>query len=399
MATWHKRVAPAMATMSLMLGTATVATAVSAAEEAILIPGATVFKPINPLYPVVAQTYPVIGIHFHDDDDPHLVDYSQNALAADKAIRDGVEQAVIAVRETPDGPVVVIGESMGSMVASRVAVELAGSDGSSTDDIRIVLIAPPEAGVAEYFREGTFIPILNYRISRVPESPYPTTIVIGEYDGWADPPDRPWNLVSLANAVAGMAFVHGPPIAAADPLDVPLENTTHTTNSLGGEVTTHLVPTEDLPLTQAFRLVGIPDQVMGKVDQILRPVVDAGYLRHDKPGDHRPYLSDGEIHLDVAGVQQVRERWPERRREIRADLARWADNRGELRQRIRGDRLDKVEGSLRRLKQKAEEKAERWGERTSDAGGGLSSASPTSAGTTLHSLGSSAKKAVGTRDR
>ena len=58
------------------------------------------------------------------------------------------------------------------------------------------MIAPPEAGIAEYFKEGTFIPILNYRISRVPESPYPTTIVIGEYDGWADPPDRPWNLVS-----------------------------------------------------------------------------------------------------------------------------------------------------------------------------------------------------------
>ena len=88
------------------------------------------------------------------------------------------------------------------------------------------MIAPPEAGIAEYFKEGTFIPILNYRISRVPESPYDTTIVIGEYDGWSDPPDRPWNLVSLANAVLGIAYVHGPPIAAADLVDVPPENTT-----------------------------------------------------------------------------------------------------------------------------------------------------------------------------
>ncbi len=96
----------------------------SAAEEAVLIPGATVFKQINPLYPILAKTYPVIGIHFHDDDDPQVVDYSQHALAADHAILDGVEQADIAVRET-DGKVVVIGESMGSMVASRLAVELA----------------------------------------------------------------------------------------------------------------------------------------------------------------------------------------------------------------------------------------------------------------------------------
>ena len=222
MATWHKRLVSAIAATSLMLGTGTVATAVGAAEEAVLIPGATVFKPINPLYPIVAESYPVIGIHFHDDNDPQWVDYSQNALAADKAILDGVEHATAAVRETPDGQVVVIGESMGSMVAARVAVELAeSSDDPSKDNIRVVLIASPEAGVAEYFKEGTYIPILNYRISRVPESPYPTTVVIGEYDGWADPPDRPWNVVSTANALAGIVYVHGPPIAAADPIDVP----------------------------------------------------------------------------------------------------------------------------------------------------------------------------------
>ena len=120
----------------------------------------------------------------------------------------------------------IIGESMGSMVAWRVAAELANSPGApSTDDVRFVLIAPPEAGVAEYFKEGTYIPILNYRVSRIAESPYDTTIVIGEYDGWADPPDRPWNLVSAANALAGIVYVHGPPILTADPTTVPDENT------------------------------------------------------------------------------------------------------------------------------------------------------------------------------
>ena len=97
MARWHKRLVRVIAATSLVLGTGTIATAVSAAEEAVLIPGATVFKAINPLYPIVATTYPVIGIHFHDDDDPQLVDYSQNALASDRAILDGVEQANIAV--------------------------------------------------------------------------------------------------------------------------------------------------------------------------------------------------------------------------------------------------------------------------------------------------------------
>ena len=302
MATSRTRLVPVIALTSLLLGIGTVANPVSAAEEAVLIPGATVFKQINPLYPIIAKTYPAIGINFHADNDPQLVDYSQNALDADHAIQDGVEQADIAVREI-DGKVVVIGESMGSMVASRLAAQLAeSSDPPSPNDIRFVLIASPEAGVAEYFKEGTYIPLLNYRISRVPQSPYPTTIVIGEYDGWADPPDRPWNLVSLANAVLGMAYVHGPTIAAADPIDVPPENTT-----VDGTVTTHLVPTKKLPLTQPFRDVGFPESLVDRADQFLRPIVDAGYRRHDRPGDSRPYLSDGSIRRNVQGAQQTRE--------------------------------------------------------------------------------------------
>ena len=163
------------------------------------------------------------------------------------------------------------------------------------------MIAPPEAGVAEYFKEGTYIPILNYRITRIEESPYPTTIVIGEYDGWADPPDRPWNLISSANALAGIVYVHGPPIFSVDLGEVD-EVTTE-----NGNVTTHLVPTENLPLTQVFRDVGVPDAVVDKADEVLRPVVDAGYVRHDQPGDTRPYLYDGEIHRNIQSQQQVRE--------------------------------------------------------------------------------------------
>ena len=127
-----------------------------------------------------------------------------------------MKQATIAVQQT-DGKVVIAGESMGSMVAWR-ARRGAGQERTirGSEDISVVLIAPPEAGVAEYFKEGTFIPILNYTITRIRPSEYPTTIVIGEYDGWSDPPDRPWNLVSSANALAGIAYVHGPPSFTAD---------------------------------------------------------------------------------------------------------------------------------------------------------------------------------------
>jgi diacyltrehalose acyltransferase len=366
MATWHKRLMSAIAATSLLLGTGTVADAGSVAEEAVLIPGATVFKKINPLYPTIAATYPDIGKHFHSDVHPQLVDYSQNALASDKAILDGVEQALAVLPN--DGKVVIIGESMGSMVAWRVAAELANSPKSpSTNDVRVVLIAPPEAGVAEYFEEGTYIPILNYRISRIAESPYDTTIVIGEYDGWSDPPDRPWNLVSLANALAGIVYVHGPPIFSADPAGVPPDNTTFVpANEQHGSITTHLVPTENLPLTQLFRDVGIPDTVVDKIDQVLRPIVDAGYRRHDQPDDTRPYLYDGEIHRNVQSQQQVRGLWRERSEKGQYVGQERREHGNEVRQAIRKDLRDRVEAGFGKLKKGIAELEEprEWSART-----------------------------------
>ena len=101
--------------------------------------------------------------------------------------------------------------------------------------------------------------------------------------------------------------------------DVPPENTTVETNA-ERNVTTYLVPTENLPLTQMFRDVGVPDALVDKADQVLRPIVDAGYLRHDQPGDTRPYLYDGKIHRNVQSQQQVREPWRERSEKGRMSL-------------------------------------------------------------------------------
>ncbi len=364
MVNWRKPLVPTIAATTLLLASGTLANAVSQAEEAVLIPGAMPFKQINPIYPIVAQSYPDIGIHFRNDDDPQLVAYSQNPLAADWALRDGVTQASAAVLQT-DGKVVIIGESMGSMVAWRVAQELPNSsEPPDRDDVRVVLIAPPEAGVAEYFKEGTFIPVLNYRITRIAESPYDTTIVTGEYDGWADPPDRPWNLASSANTLAGIVYVHGPPSFTADVSNLPYESfTPGTEDGTRGSITTYLVPTEHLPLTQVFRDVGLPDALVDKADDVLRPVVDAGYVRHDLPGDTRPYLYDGEIHRNVQSQQQVRE--PSRERGETGQIVgqQRRDHRSEIRQEIRKDlrdRVEAVEAGFRQLKERiAERRAER----------------------------------------
>ena len=63
MVVWYKQLVPVI-TITALLGTGAVANAVSDVEQAVLIPGATVFKPINPQYPIVAKTYPLSGSTF-----------------------------------------------------------------------------------------------------------------------------------------------------------------------------------------------------------------------------------------------------------------------------------------------------------------------------------------------
>jgi pimeloyl-ACP methyl ester carboxylesterase len=354
MINWSKRLVPVVATSSLLLASGALAEGISQADEAILIPGAMPLKQINPFYPIVAPTYPDIGKYLRGDLPTRLVDYSQDALASDRALLDGVTQVTDAVQQT-GGKVVIIGESMGSMVAWRVAEELAKSTDPRKEDISLVLIAPPEAGIAEYFKEGTFIPVLNYTITRIRQSPYPTTIVIGEYDGWSDPPDRPWNLISSANALLGTQYVHGPPSFTADVSDL--------TPTVDGNVTTYLLPTQNLPLTQVFRDVGVPDALVDKADDVLRPIIDAGYVRRDQPGDTRPYLHDGEIHRNVQSQQMVREPLRERAETGQNVGQEHREHRSELRQGIRAnlrDLGDRVAAGVSRLKEKiAERRAER----------------------------------------
>ncbi len=69
-------------------------------------------------------------------------------------------------------------------------------------------------------------------------------------------------------------------------------------------------------------------------------------VRHDQPGDTRPYLYDGEIHRNVQSQQQVRE--PLRARsETGLDVGQERrEHRSELRQAIR--KISKICGTVSR---------------------------------------------------
>jgi hypothetical protein len=109
-------------------------------------------------------------------------------------------------------------------------------------------------------------------------------VVTGEYDGAADFPDRPWNLLAVVNAIVGAVFVHVP-VMFADLSTVPPENITTTVNSVGGTTTSYLFPTERLPLVQLF-------PSLAPMEALLKGWVDAGYSRNDQAAVTRSAATD-----------------------------------------------------------------------------------------------------------
>ena len=234
-----------------------------------------------------------IGSGFYPDADSAVIKYPGTPILVDQSIGRGVDNLDAAIKSA-DGPIVVAGLSEGSMVIDHEQARLLNDpDAPPADQVTFVIFGNPERGVLALLPDGTHVPLVGYTTSAPVESQYDTIIVRGEYDGFADPPDRPWNLISTFNAVIGAGVVHSL-YADVDPATIPPENVTTEVNSKNATVTTYLVPTEELPLTLPLRFIA-PPAVVDRIDDVVRPIVDAGYSRNDDAGDTRPYLSHGEI--------------------------------------------------------------------------------------------------------
>jgi hypothetical protein len=139
---------------------------------------------------------------------------------------------------------------------------------SSTKLDFVVIADSSRAG----FNKNRYDATIGYQY-RVPvESKYKVTVVTGQYDGYADPPDRP-NPLAIANAAAGSQLVHIPSMLS--PLSaVPASNITTTTNAKGGVTKSYLVPTKTLPL------VTLNPRLKAQ-EATLRKQIDAAYIRND----------------------------------------------------------------------------------------------------------------------
>ncbi|MEW5809851.1 MAG: PE-PPE domain-containing protein [Actinomycetota bacterium] len=173
--------------------------------------------------------------------------------------------------------VTVVGLSAGSLVVNEVMREWM-QEGVMPDPDDITFIVVEDSSRQELIKDAKYSSKYDYTYQPPPITPYDVIVITGEYDGMADMPDRPWNFLAIANAMAGSIVVHVPVMytTSLDELKA-LEGTkyyTEDTNIKGGVTKHYLVPTTTLPLVQLMPW-------LKPKEAELKAKIDKGYKRND----------------------------------------------------------------------------------------------------------------------
>ncbi|WP_460353267.1 PE-PPE domain-containing protein [Mycobacterium sp. ZZG] len=170
----------------------------------------------------------------------------------------------------PKEQVKIVGLSAGSLVVTEVLRQLAQDPNApQADELTFIVVA--DSSRQKLINKARYNSRYDYTYQPAPDSQYEVKVVTGEYDGLADLPDRWWNFLAVANAIAGGIFVHVP-MMFADLKDEYITSVEY--NDAGGKVTNYLVPTAKLPLVQLLPF-------LAPREAELKAKIDKGYSRND----------------------------------------------------------------------------------------------------------------------
>jgi hypothetical protein len=186
-----------------------------------------------------------------------------------------------------ENPVVVFGYSQSASISSEVMRELAGQ-GVPSDDVHFVLIGDPDNpnGGSEIVTSNLLPAYLQANVA-TPNDLYATDVYTAEYDGVADFPKYPINLLSDLNASLGFFYEHGTYLSlTADQISNAIQLPTSAADTM---VNYYIIPAESLPLLDPLRLIPILGQPLyDLLEPDTRILVNLGYGSIDQgwaPGD------------------------------------------------------------------------------------------------------------------
>jgi hypothetical protein len=179
-------------------------------------------------------------------------------------------------------PVTVVGYSEGAVAASHEVSAL----GTSNPNVSFVLIADaerPNGGILARMPAGTYIPLLGITGGNATSSTgAPVVVVTQQYDGVADAPAYPLNVVADTNAVLGFYYLHGNYYSVNPNAGPPA---TVVTTSPNGNMTDILVlaPAGKLPILMPLAQAGVPQPILVALDPATRAIIETGYARSSDP--------------------------------------------------------------------------------------------------------------------
>lgn len=209
-------------------------------------------------------------------------------------LTEAITDAIGTGRVDAANPVVVFGYSQSAAMSSLTMTDLQRA-AIPSDLVRFVFIgnsANPNGGMAVRFDipagSNWSLPTLNLMLGNPTPNLYPADVYTLEYDGFADFPRYPLNLLSVANAFVGMLLQHmgylgltPERIANAIPLETTADAITRY----------YMIPAETLPLLDVLRLQPITGDLLADLlEPALRILVNLGYgsIEHgwsDGPAD------------------------------------------------------------------------------------------------------------------
>lgn len=206
-------------------------------------------------------------------------------------IMDGAIKQQLAAN--PHGSIAILGFSQSAVIASLEMRNLANPALNpappGADQLGFTLLGDPmnpNGGLFARF-PGLNLPSIGLTLygATPADTIYPTDIYTLEYDGFADFPQYPINVVADLNALMGLYYVH-PTYASLDPASLPAGYTAHllpTSPGYAGNTTYHMIAVPNLPLLEPLRSVPVLGNPLADLLQPdLRTIVNLGYGSADQ---------------------------------------------------------------------------------------------------------------------
>ncbi|MGV0875185.1 PE-PPE domain-containing protein [Mycolicibacterium sp. XJ879] len=212
-------------------------------------------------------------------------------LTPNQSVTAGVANLEAAMAAHGNDNLVIYGYSQSATIANIVKRRLAAKypDGTTAPDIDFVLGGDsnlPNGGLHARF-PGLYIPILDWTFDgpELTDTPFTTIVITRKYDGLADFPLYPLNIFATLNALMGFLYLHTNPFDVSLPAD---PTTSPAYQGTSGTTSYYLFETENLPLFEPLRDLGVPEALIDVVEPFFRFLVELGYDRTIAPWEPTP---------------------------------------------------------------------------------------------------------------